>query len=139
MVQCQESRLKIGAVARRAGVSVDTVRYYERRGLLGPAERLPSGYRVYTDAAVATIVLARRLQSLGMTLEEVGGAVRAHDGGGATCASQRGRLEAVRERTRERVAELVALQERVEAVLARCDAGRCELGGPARPEATAPG
>ena len=47
MVQSQE--LRIGAVARQAGVSVDTVRYYERRGLLRPAGRLPSGYRLYTE------------------------------------------------------------------------------------------
>jgi len=59
MVQSQE--LRIGAVARQAGVSVDTVRYYERRGLLRPAGRLPSGYRRYTEAAVARIRLARQL------------------------------------------------------------------------------
>ena len=70
MVQSQE--LRIGAVARQAGVSVDTVRYYERRGLLRPAGRLPSGYRLYTETAVARIRLARQLQGLGMTLEEVG-------------------------------------------------------------------
>jgi DNA-binding transcriptional MerR regulator len=61
MVQGQE--LRIGAVARQAGVSVDTVRYYERRGLLRPAGRLPSGYRLYDESAVARIRLARQLQA----------------------------------------------------------------------------
>lgn len=127
MVQSQEPRLKIGGVAERAGVSVDTVRYYERRGVLGEADRLPSGYRLYPETAVATIKLARRLQGLGMTLDEVGDALRAHDRGDATCESERWRLDAVLQRTRARLAELAAVQEDIEAVLARCAAGCCEL------------
>jgi MerR family mercuric resistance operon transcriptional regulator len=127
MVQSQEPRLKIGGVAKRAGVSIDTVRYYERRGLLTPAERLPSGYRLYSQAAVATIALARRLQSLGMTLDEVGDALRAHDRGEAACESERWRLAAALDRTRARLAELTALRENIETVLARCEAGHCEL------------
>ena len=127
MVQSQEPPLKIGAVARRAGVSIDTVRYYERRGLLTPAERLPSGYRLYSEAAVATISLARRLQGLGLTLEEIGEALLAHDRGEATCESERWRLTAVLDRTRARLAELTALQQNIETVLAHCAAGHCEL------------
>jgi DNA-binding transcriptional MerR regulator len=130
MVQSQEPWLKIGAVAKRAGVSVDTVRYYERRHLLNPAERLPSGYRLYPETAVSTITFARRLQGLGMTLDEVGDALRAHDRGGATCQSERWRLTAVLDRTRTRMAELAALQENIETVLAHCDAGCCELRNP---------
>jgi DNA-binding transcriptional MerR regulator len=140
MDQGQELRLKIGGVARRAGVSIDTVRYYERRGLLAPAERLPSGYRLYSEAAVATIALARRLQGLGMTLDEVGDALRAHDRGEATCESERWRLVAVLDRTRARLAELAALQENIETVLARCEAGNCELRStpPPDPRSTRP-
>jgi DNA-binding transcriptional MerR regulator len=80
---------------------------------------------------VATITLARRLQSLGMTLDEVGDALRAHDRGAATCESERWRLTAALDRTRARLAELTALQERIETVLAACEAGRCELRSPA--------
>ncbi len=119
--------MKIGAVARLAEVSVDTVRYYERRGVLQPAERLPSGYRLYSDAAVPTIKLARRLQGLGMTLDEVADALRTHDRGDASCDSQRWRLEAVLDRTRARLAELAAVQADIESVLGRCRAGRCDL------------
>jgi DNA-binding transcriptional MerR regulator len=129
MVQGQG--LRIGAVARRADVSVDTVRYYERRGVLRPAERLPSGYRLYPDAAVAAIALAKRLQSLGMTLDEVADALRAHDRDDSSCDSERWRLEAVLERTRARIAELAAVQADVESVLAGCRAGRCEFRDPA--------
>ena len=134
MVQSQEPWLKIGAVARRAGVSVDTVRYYERRNLLNPAERLPSGYRLYSETAVSTILFARRLQGLGMTLDEVGDALHAHDRSGATCESERWRLTEVLNRTRTRMAELIALQGNIETVLAACEAGCCELRRPQRAE-----
>jgi DNA-binding transcriptional MerR regulator len=125
--QSQDLLLKIGAVAGQAGVSVDTVRYYERRGLLGPARRLPSGYRLYTDSAVARIRLARRLQALGLTLDEIADALRAHDGGGATCESERWRLEAVHERITARLAELAAVRDAVDAALERCRSERCEF------------
>jgi DNA-binding transcriptional MerR regulator len=130
MVQSQEQTaglLKIGAVAQRAGVSIDTVRYYERRGLVAPARRLASGYRLYEPTAVERIALARRLQSLAMTLDEVADALTAHDSGTATCASQRWRLEAVLERTRARAAELAAVESSLHDVLRRCAEGRCEL------------
>jgi DNA-binding transcriptional MerR regulator len=133
MVQSQEHWLKIGAVARQAEVSVDTIRYYERRGVLDPAGRLPSGYRLYPETAVATIKLARRLQSLGMTLDEVSEALKAHDRGNATCQSERWRLEAVLERTRARLAELGAVQANLETALHGCDSGHCELRSQPRP------
>jgi DNA-binding transcriptional MerR regulator len=124
MVQSQE--LRIGAVARLAGVSVDTVRYYERRGLLRPAGRLPSGYRVYAEAAVARIRLARQLQGLGMTLDEVAAILQAHDAGG-DCASERWRLEAARERVAVEMARLAGVRAELDAVLAHCVDGRCDL------------
>lgn len=74
--------MKIGQVADEAGVSVDTVRFYERRGVLPAPDRMPSGYRTYTPAAVQRIRLARRLQTLGLTLDEVIGALHATDRGG---------------------------------------------------------
>ena len=138
MVQSQAAGgalLRIGAVARQAGVSIDTVRYYERRGLLAPAGRLASGYRLYTPAVVGTIALARWLQGLGMTLDEIAGALKAHDRADVTCESERWRLEAVLDRTRARLAELTDLQNRLQGVLDACAAGHCQLRlGPGPPD-----
>lgn len=61
----------IGALARRAGVGIDTVRYYERNGLLAPHARLPSGYRRYGTMEVTRLRFIRRAQALGFTLKEV--------------------------------------------------------------------
>ena len=63
--------LGIGELAKRAGVGIDTVRYYERSGLLNPHSRLPSGYRRYRDLEVARLRFIRRAQALGFTLSEI--------------------------------------------------------------------
>lgn len=67
----QDSSLTIGAVAKRVGVAIDTIRYYEREGLLPEPARRASGYRSYGDAAVAQLRFIRRAKTLGFTLEEI--------------------------------------------------------------------
>jgi len=119
--------MKIGEVARASGVSVDAVRFYERRGVLPAPERLASGYRIYTSATVARIQLARRLQALGLTLDEVIEALHVADRGDATCESERWRLEAVLERIDAQVAELQATRREVRRVITACDKGECVL------------
>jgi Hg(II)-responsive transcriptional regulator len=61
----------IGTLAKRAGVRIDTVRYYERNGLLAPSARLASGYRRYGELEVSRLRFIRRAQALGFTLKEV--------------------------------------------------------------------
>jgi DNA-binding transcriptional MerR regulator len=65
------SDMGIGELARRAGVRIDTVRYYERHRLLAPRERRPSGYRRYGDLEVARLRFIRRAKALGFSLAEV--------------------------------------------------------------------
>ena len=117
--------MKIGQVADLAEVSIDTVRFYERRGVLPVPERTPSGYRTYTPATVERIRMARRLQRLGLTLDEVIDALHATDGGDITCASERWRLEAVLERVDVKITELQGTRRHVQDVLAACDTGNC--------------
>lgn len=63
--------LTIGNVARRVGVRPSALRYYEARGLLRPAARLPNGYRIYDEGAINLLNFVRRAQSLGITLKEI--------------------------------------------------------------------
>ena len=119
--------MKIGQLARTAEVSIDTVRFYERRGVLPRPQRQPSGYRTYDETTVERIQLARALQALGLTLDEVIDALHAHDRGDATCATERWRLEMVLERIDGRIADLKRVRHDVVSVLAECDAGRCRL------------
>ena len=63
--------LTIGQLAQRAGVGVETVRFYEREGLISEPPRRPSGYRDYPLESVARIVFIRRAKELGFTLKEI--------------------------------------------------------------------
>lgn len=65
------SHLPIGAVARRTGVSIDTIRYYEREGLLPPPRRRASGYRDYDHGTVIRLTFIRRAKELGFPLDEI--------------------------------------------------------------------
>ena len=91
-----ERRMRIGEFAEAVGVSVDAVRFYERRGVLHPAPRTAGGYRTFEQRDVDRVRLARQFQQLGLTVGEVVDALAAHDVGDATCASERWRLEQVR-------------------------------------------
>jgi DNA-binding transcriptional MerR regulator len=63
--------MKIGEVARRSGIGIETIRYYEREGLLLEPERRPSGYRQYDEPTVERLEYIRRAKALGFTLAEV--------------------------------------------------------------------
>lgn len=63
--------MKIGEVASRAGVGIETIRYYEREGLLATPQRRPSGYRQYDEAVLARLQFVRRTKELGFTLSEI--------------------------------------------------------------------
>ena len=67
------SEFSIGQLAAKTGVPIDTVRYYERDGLLAPAARLASGYRRYGEAEVKRLRFIRRAKALGFSLEDIRG------------------------------------------------------------------
>jgi DNA-binding transcriptional MerR regulator len=119
--------MKIGEIAGRAGVSVDTVRFYERVGVLPPPARTESGYRDYEPGTIERIRLTRELQAIGFTLRDAVDALAAHDAGGATCESERWRLEAVLARVDAKLTELAELRERIVAARAACESGECVL------------
>ena len=119
--------MKIGEIATQAGVSVDTVRFYERVGVLPAPARTESGYRDYEPGTVGRIRLTRDLQAIGFTLNDAVDALAAHDAGGATCESERWRLQAVLERVDAKLAELTALRGRIVDAQEACEAGRCLL------------
>lgn len=63
--------MQIGQLAIRSGVAIDTVRYYERHSILPPPQRLPSGYRRYSEDDIARLRFIRRAKGLGFTLTEI--------------------------------------------------------------------
>jgi len=120
-------RMRIGELARLTGVTVETVRFYERRGVVPTAPRTPGGYREYPPGTVDRIAVARRLQHLGLSLDEIARTLRAHDAG-ATCDDQQWRLRAALDRVEARMRELEETRRAVADELAACVDGRCRLG-----------
>jgi DNA-binding transcriptional MerR regulator len=117
--------MKIGEIAKQAGVTVDTVRFYERVGVLPEPARTDSGYRDYAPDTVGRIRLTRELQAIGFRLGDAVDALAAHDAGGATCESERWRLQAVLDRVDAKLAELNALRGRIVAAQEACAGGHC--------------
>jgi len=86
--------LTIGKVARRAGLAIDTVRYYEREGLLNKPARTASGYRHYSSDAVARLRFIRQAKELGFTLSEIKELLALRVAPGKSCADVRAHAEA---------------------------------------------
>lgn len=119
--------MKIGQLAQEANVSVDTVRFYERRGVLARASRTSAGYRTFGAADVARIAFVKSLQSLDLTLDDVVALLHAVDAGDASCASERGRFEETLVRVDAKLRDLRAVRRRLTQTLERCDAGACQV------------
>lgn len=116
----------IGRLAEAAGVNVETVRYYERRGLLAQPRREGSGYRRYSASELWRLQFIRRAKELGFTLAEIAELLGATDGGSTAgvLAATRDKIEAVEARQRhleDLRRRLVELSE----ICARGDAADC--------------
>jgi DNA-binding transcriptional MerR regulator len=131
-VNMNSIELKIGDVARRARVSVDTVRYYERLGLLRALGRTASGYRRFSAITVDRICFAKELQELGFSLEEIQAVLEDVDRGTAECAAERSRFEEVALRIDARIEELHKTRARIAQVLVDCRTGPCKWADRAR-------
>jgi MerR family transcriptional regulator, copper efflux regulator len=115
------SRLRSAALARLAGVSVDTLRHYENKGLLPAPPRTPSGYREYPQEALGRVRLVRRAVALGFTLDELARVFAVRDRGGAPCRSVRALAQSKLATIESRLAALAAARDLMQAVLARWD------------------
>jgi len=109
----------IGELARGAGVNVDTVRYYERRGLLDEPPRSPSGYRQYSAEDLWRLQFIGRAKRLGFTLGEIGDLLGAGRSADAVLQAAQAKLASVEVRERE----LAELRTRLEHLVDLCEGG----------------
>lgn len=136
----------IGRLARECGVSIDTIRYYERERLLAPACRTPAGYRLYGADAVTRLRFVRQAKALGFTLEEIGELLALKRTPGSTCSDVRTRTRAKISDIAGRIAALDRMRATLEGLAAGCpgDApvGDCPILGALEatpPQAASPG
>jgi DNA-binding transcriptional MerR regulator len=113
--------LRASALARLAQVSTDTLRLYERRGLLPKPGRSANGYREYPEDALRRVRVVRQALALGFTLDELSRVFRVRDQGGAPCRDVRALAGEKLVVVEARIAELANASDRLRAVLARWD------------------
>ena len=135
------SFLTIGQLAKRAGVGVETIRFYERQRLLAEPERLASGYRHYPPEALAQVAFIRQAQHLGFALKEVLELLALRDNPAANRADVRDKAIVKLTEIEEKIRELESIRTDLGRLISTCDGvgpvGGCpilvEIGGKGRP------
>jgi MerR family mercuric resistance operon transcriptional regulator len=115
--------LTIGQVAKRTGIGVETVRFYERKGLLEEPARRPSGYRQFDEGIVARLRFVRRAKELGFTLKEIKELLSLKLDPSTTCADVKSRAEVKIEDIEQRIRTLQRMK-RALAKLTKACSGR---------------
>ncbi|HET9869415.1 MAG TPA: heavy metal-responsive transcriptional regulator [bacterium] len=110
--------LQIGEVARQSGTAVDTIRYYEKKGLLDPPVRSAGGFRLYPAGVVQRLLFIRKAQALGLTLKEIKRITCCGDQGLGPCCDLTVDLFSAKIREFEgKIAELQGMKKKLKTVL----------------------
>ena len=112
--------MKIGELAKRADVPIDTVRYYEREGLIPPPIRRASGYRDYVDADVDRLRFMRRAKGLGFTLHEIRDLLSLTAMSGDDMAALNAQTQAKLRDVEERIHALTRIREALQSLVTAC-------------------
>lgn len=115
-------KLPIGRLAQAAGVNVETIRYYQRRGLLDEPAKPLGGHRRYPTAAAGRVRFIKRAQQLGFTLEEVRSLLLLEDG--QSCRETRLLAERKLALIEARLADLTRMRRLLKGLIAECEGGR---------------
>ncbi len=113
--------LRSGTLARLAGLSPDTLRHYERKGLLAPT-RSDNGYREYGPEALKRVQLVQKALAVGFSLDELSRILQVRDHGGAPCRQVRALASAKLADLENRIRDMCALRDEMSALLAEWDA-----------------
>ena len=124
--------MRIGELARQSGVSIDTIRYYERLGLLPRPARTPSGYREFPEGAVTRLLVIRNAVRFGFPLKEVARVLKVRDAGGTPCDQVRAFGEKLLVEMDEKIAELTATRAAMNATLRDWDRRLAKAGAGTR-------
>jgi len=113
--------LRIGQLAERTEVSVDTIRHYERLGVLPAAARTSAGYRQYSPSAVDRVRLVRRALRFGFSLRDLAGFLRVRSTGGTPCRDVRAAGDRILAAVDQRIAELTTARKEMKQTLSEWD------------------
>lgn len=113
-------KLRSGELAKRAGVNIETLRFYERKGLLPDPPRRGSGYREYPVESIRLIRFIKRAQELGFSLREIRELLALRVQPGVTCAEVREKAEQKVDEVRRKIADLKAIERALRKLTASC-------------------
>jgi DNA-binding transcriptional MerR regulator len=113
--------LRIGEIAREVGVSPDTIRHYERVGVLPHPPRTLAGYRRFSAETIERVRLVRRALAIGFSLAELARILKVRDAGGVPCKGVHTLAKQKLQSLKEQIADLVRLRRQMEGVLRRWD------------------
>ena len=113
--------MQIGAVAKKIGVSVDAIRFYERNALLPQPARTQGGFRQYDEGDLETLAFIRRVQGLGFKLKEIRGLLNLRGTRLQPCAPVRRRLEEKLADVQRKLADLQKLEHELRLALRSCN------------------
>ena len=119
--EIQSRNMTIGRLAEAAGVNVETIRYYQRIGLIYEPRKPQHGYRTYTHEVLAKIIFIKRAQQLGFSLDEIADLLELGDG---DCSDVRKRAEKKRDKIAKQIKDLQALQTTLDQLINACQSGR---------------
>jgi len=118
------TELKIGQLAKQVGVNIETIRYYERRNLLGPTSRLPSGYRLYNYEAQRRLQFIKNAQALGFTLHEIEELLDLQVSSKSRCGDVQRKAVAKLKHVEAKVRDLQSLATALTRLIRTCRAGQ---------------
>ena len=116
--------MKIGDISKATGIPVETIRYYEKIGLVPEPARLDSGYRDYRQSHLDRLLFIRRCRNLDMAQDEIRELIRFADQPDADCSQVDALLARHLNHVRERLRELASLEETLEQLQQACSQGR---------------
>jgi MerR family mercuric resistance operon transcriptional regulator len=119
----ETGRITIGALSKHTGTNIETIRYYERVGLLPPPARSSGGYRLYGTAHLKRLNFIRRARTLGFPLAEVRKLLTLADQRRRPCAEVRVVAEAHLGDVKGKIADLRQMERVLKETIARCEAG----------------
>lgn len=122
--------LKVGEVAKQAGVNLQTIHYYERQGLLPKPPRTGSNYRAYPTDAVLLVRFIKRAQELGFTLKEIKELIALRDGGSRRRSEVRAVAETKMRDIDQKMARLQAMRSALYSLIETCACGKERLACP---------
>ncbi len=118
------SILTIGALSRRTGVNIETIRFYERASILPKPPRSTGGHRIYGEDHLKRLNFVRRSRKLGFSLEEVRGLLKIVDGGRYTCSEVKAITLDHLADVRRKIADLRRLERTLADVAGKCRGGK---------------